>query len=398
MYKAREVKSSNYDRILECVYRHPGISRKEISKLTGITPATVTTTVAVMSADGVIAELGQVKADRGSIGRSRIALDVVAEHQYTIGVEFNFTALSVCVADLHGKLLYFHTEPYTLAMGQQITQNIIRSVKECIQELRLPKEKILGIGVGIPGHMDGEDRFMISTNMDWEDFDALKIRKAFSCPVVFENNIRCIAVAYYLHDPAHTPSSFALFHVGRGIFCANMTEDGLYIGNTYGSGEVGHTIAIPDGKPCKCGKCGCLETVMTEGALLDGAAQIFCQKPGSLLHNFAEQVQELTIENVLAAYTLGDADIRRLIAQALRYQCISILNVSTLLSPGKLFLHGKLFNSSEIQRDLMEMIYKEFSFTGSDYRLGSVDFKPYLEEDGALGGAALVIWKCLIHA
>ncbi len=398
MYNTKIIKSSNHDRILECIYRNPGISRKEISDLTGVTPATVTTTVSAMFADGIVTELGRVEEDRGTIGRARIALDIVSDFGFTIGVEFTFTALSTCAADMHGNLLYFKSIPYTQELGENITQLIIDNIRQCMEHLDVPMEKLLGIGIGVPGHMDQDSRYMVSTNDDWKNFDGEKIRQAFTCPVVFENNIRCVAISQYLHNPQQAPDSFAVFHIGRGMFCANIAEEELYIGNTYGSGEVGHTIAVLDGKRCKCGKRGCLETVATEGAILDGATQIFQCNPDSLIHNFADCEEDLTIEHVVLAYVAGDGYIRRLITQTLRYICLTTLNIAILMNPEKLFLHGRLFNHPEIQSDFMEMVHREFNFTGNNYRLGSVDFLPCSPEDGAQGASALAIWKCLIHA
>ena len=397
MYKANVVKSSNYDTILECIYRNPGISRKDISDITGITPATVTTTVSAMFADGLLEELGRVEEDRGTVGRARIALGIVPTYGYTIGLEFTFTSIAVCAADLAGTLLYFHEEPYTDAMAQRITRTIIDKIRICLAAIDIPLDKILGIGIGMPGHIDESGQHLISTNDDWKDFDAKKIQASFPCPVVFENNIRCIALSEYLYHPQNTPSSFALFHIGRGMFCAHIAEDELYIGTTYGSGEIGHTIAVPDGRPCRCGKRGCLETVANEDTIVEDCMVIYRRDPNSLLRNFAETAEDLTIEHVAEAYSLGDAAVRRLVTNALRYLCIATLNIAVLMNPEKLLLHGRLFNHPNIQTDLLQMIQKEFDFTGNNYRLGSVDFLPCQETDGALGGAALAVWKCLIH-
>lgn len=398
MYKSNLNKYSNYDRILECIYRNPGISRKDISDITKITPATVTTTVATMVKAGIVNELGQIEEDRGSIGRSRIALDIFAGFGCTIGVECTVTSLTTCAADLQGQILYSKSIPCTLEVTDHITQQIIDSVRICMDSIDLPQEKILGIGIAIPGHIDHNSQHMITSNDKWDDFDGLKIRAAFPCPVVFENNIRCMAVAQYLHSPQNTPSSFALLHAGSGMFCANVTEDGLYIGTTYGSGEIGHTIAVPDGKRCECGKRGCLQTVATEPALLESAAFVFNNDNTSILHTFAQRAEDLTINHLTAAYSLGDPTIRNIITQALKYLCISLLNVAVLMNPEKLFLHGNLFNNEDIQQDLMDMIRRQFDFTRNNYRLGTVEFLTCDPVDGALGGAALAILKCVIHA
>ena len=398
MYKNKVNKYSNRDRILECIYRNPRISRKEISDLTGITPATVTTTTAAMVKEGLIAEAGLVEEDRGTIGRSRIALDICPDYGCVIGVEFTIAAITVCATDIHGGILYTDQISYTPQVDENTTALILQQIQKCVAALEMPWAKILGIGIGVPGHIDEENRHLISTNQYWTSFDGQTIARAFPCPVVFENNVRCMAVAQYLHHPQNTPSSFALFHVGRGMFCANVVDDELYIGTTYGSGEIAHTIAIPDGRRCECGKRGCLQTVATETALLQNAAMLYNLRQDSLLHNFAPKAEDLTIDHIAAVYAMGGIEVRRMVHQALQYLVMSALDIAVLMNPEKLLIHGRLFNHPMIQEDFREMILDKFGFTGHNYRLGNVDFIPCQETDGAIGAAALAILKCVIHA
>ena len=398
MYKAKVNKYSNRDRILECIYRNPRISRKEISDLTGITPATVTTTTAAMVKEGIITELGQMEEDRGTIGRSRIALDICPDHQCVVGVEFTVESMTVCATDLHGNILHTERIPYSPQLNENTSQLVAEQIRSCIAGLPVPEEKIAGIGIAVPGHMDSSCHRLISTNQFWSNFDGQALRQAFSCPVVFENNVRCMALHQYLHNPQQTPSSFALYHIGRGMFCANIADDELYIGTTYGSGEIAHTIAVPDGKRCECGKRGCLQTVATESALLENAAMIFNLREDSLLHNFASKAEDLTIEHICAVYSMGGMEVRRMVHQALQYLVMSALNIAILMNPEKLLIHGRLFNNEAIREDFMEMIQDKFEFTGNNYRLGTVDFIPCRDTDGAEGAAALAVLKCIIHA
>ena len=398
MYKSKVNKYSNRDRILECIYRNPRISRKEISDLTGITPATVTTTTAAMVKEGLITELGPAEQERGTIGRSPIALDICSDYRCVIGVEFTVESMTVCATDLHGGILYAQQVPYAPQHDEDTAALVVEQVRRCIADIAVPEEKIAGIGIAVPGHMDSGSHHLISTKSFWRGFDGRAISQAFPYPVVFENNVRCMALFQYFHNPRQAPSSFVLYHIGRGMFCANIADDELYIGTTYGSGEIAHTIAIPDGKRCECGKRGCLQTVATETALLENAAMIYNFNEGSLLHNFAGRAEDLTIDHIAAAYTMGDAQVRRIIHQALQYLVMSALNIAILMNPEKLLIHGRLFNHKAIQEDFMEMIEDQFEFTKSNYRLGKIDFIPCQKTDGAVGAAALAILKCVIHA
>jgi len=211
-------------------------------------------------------------------------------------------------------------------------------------------------------------------------------------------NVRCMAVAKYLHDPSNTPSSFALFHVGYGMFCANVSEDELYIGTTYGAGEIAHTVAVPDGKRCSCGQQGCLQTVATEVAILENAAVVLKTDQNTLLRNYTDTSKKLTIEHVIAAYSMGDASVRRLVDQALKYLSISILNIAVIMNPEKLFLHGKMFNDPVIRRNFLEMVERRMDFLQNHYNLGTVEVMKALPTDGAAGAAALAILRGFCHA
>lgn len=398
MYKTKVKRFPNRDCVLECLYRNPGISRKDISDLTGITPATVTAITGSMVKEGIVTELGQMEEDRGTIGRSRIALGIHAEYGCAVGVECTLNALTTCATDMRGDLLYSSSVPYSPEMSENITQRIIDSIRRCLDAPEICGKRIVGIGIAVPGHMDGSRRRLISSNESWQAFDGQQIQAAFRYPVVFENNVRCMAVAQYLHAPQVTPSSFALFHVGHGMFCANVADEELYIGTTYGSGEIAHTIAVPDGKRCDCGKRGCLQTVATIPALLENAAFLYQYDEMSMLRSFAPQPEKLTIDHIAMAYSLGDPGVRQMVSQVLRYLCIAALNIAVLMNPEKLLLHGRLFDYEAVQQDFLEMVRRQFDFTRYNYRLGTVEFLTSHPTDGAAGGAALAILKCVIHA
>lgn len=395
MYKSKANKYSNRDRILECIYRNPRISRKEISDLTGITPATVTTTTAQLLHQGVIRELGEIQEDRKSIGRSRIALDICDDYGYVIGAEFTSTALTVCATDLHGHILHAHSIPHSPQVSANITALVIEHIRTCAATQT--GRPLLGIGVAVPGHVANDGRRFVRSSLDWESFSPPAVGAAFPCPVVFENNVRCMAVSAYLHAPRNTPSSFALYHIGRGMFCANVADDELYVGTTFGSGEIAHTIAVPGGKRCECGKRGCLQTIATESAILENAGILLRNGSGSLLQSLVREPEDLTIDHVISAYELGDPAVCRLLSQALQYICMSALNIAVLMNPEKLLIHGILFNNPRIRQDFLELVREQFDFTQNNYSLGTVEFLTSSPTDGAAGAASLAILKCVIH-
>ena len=397
MYKQKENRSPNRDRVLECIFRNPGISRKDTSDLTGITSATITAVVTELLREGILTELGEMEEDRGTIGRSRIALNVQPDYRYVVGVEFNYASLSGTVCDLRGNVKYSVVLPHD-PEKEYITEALIRLIQRCLDSGAAPVDKIAAIGVGVPGHMSRAGTGFVGSGRYWSDLDPGIIREAFSVPVVFENNVRCMAVAQSLNHPKEAPSNFALLHVGQGMHCAHIIDDELFIGTTYGCGEIAHTIAVLDGKRCECGKRGCLQTVITESALLDNGRMLWQSDPNSNLRVLVPNPEELTLSHMRTAYELGDPAVCRVLTLALRHLAVAALNVAVLMNPEKIFLHGELFESAALQQDFLEEIRRQFEFTGNDYELGTVSYCACTPLDGAIGAAAYGVLNCLIHS
>lgn len=396
MYKQKEIRAPNRDRVLECIFRNPGISRKDTSDLTGITSATITAVVGELLREGILTELGRMEEDRGTIGRARIALNICPDYRYAVGVEFNYSSITGVVCDLRGGVKYQKLLPHD-PERENITQAVTEMIADCLASALVPREKIAAIGVGLPGHINKEKTGFVGSSRYWAEFDPGAVQAAFEIPVVFENNVRCMAVALGLNHPEEAPSNFALLHVGRGMHCAHIIDDELFIGTTYGCGEIAHTIAVLDGKRCECGKRGCLQTVITESALLENGRVIWQSDPNSMLRCLAQTPEALTLEDLVKAYELGDPAVCRVLTLALRHLAVAALNVAVLMNPEKLFLHGALFRSPALRADFLEEIRRQFEFTGNDYELGTVAYCDSTPLDGAVGAAAYSVLNCLIH-
>lgn len=396
LYRPKIKKLSNKNRILECIFRCAPIARTDIAEDADITPATVTLTVNSLIADGMVRELGEADSGEGSSGRKRILIDMVPDYAYSIGVEFTQKALVTCITDLKGNCICQSERPFDEALPPRITEEIIGQIQNLLNSSQLPPERMIGIGIAVPGHMDKESRHFISNHTVWQSFDSDTIRKAFPYPVVMENNARCMALAQYLFSPGSSPENFSFFHIGLGMFCANVTDGELFLGNNYVSGEIGHTIVKADGQPCECGKYGCLQTIASERWLLKYARLLYQNTADTILHNMVDTPEELTIQHITTAYSMGDAAIGRYITDALKYLGISISNVAILMNPGKIFLHGQLFQNEDIRRELMNIIERQLLFVDSKY-VNNAEILPYRQTDGAIGASALSVFHNFIR-
>ncbi len=396
MYKASARKGSNRNRILESIFRNPAISRTEIAALTGITPATTTQTIAQLMEEGVVRELGEDSSDISGAGRKRISLGIVPDYRYTLGIEFNQTCLCTCITDLAGTVIYDHRLPYEPAVSEQITEIILAEIADALRCSALTEEQLVGIGIAVPGHTDETATRVVSNHNVWQRFDASLLREHYKLPIVLENNARCMALARYLFHPAQTPDSFSLFHVGLGMFCANLVDGNLFLGNTYVSGEIGHTIVNPNGIRCECGKQGCLQTIASERWLIQNVKRLHELNISPLLRLLAGTPDDISIDTIANAYDMGDEAVTIYVTNAMRYLGIATSNIAILMNPEKIFLHGKLFAYPKIRKELLDVFRNQLSFVGND-TAGNIEILPCSAVDGAVGGCALAILESFLE-
>lgn len=385
-------KLSNRNIILKYLFRNSPVARIDIANETNITPATVTATVRDLIKENLVREVGDDPVL--SSGRKPILIDFISENILNVGIEFTEKGVQACLCDASGKILFSEYEEFTPDTPKRINEIIIFLAEKLFEKTDISLVK--GIGIALPGHINRQGEKLISNRKIWSDFNPVFIQEHFALPVSFENNIRCMALSQYFFKPKNTPDSFSFFHIGLGMFCANMIKGDLFLGNSYISGEIGHTIVSSGGPKCECGKYGCLQTFSSERWLLKYAKLLYQNHASVVLDSLVENEEEIKLEHITTAYSMGDTLIRSYIGNALKYLGNSISNIAILMNPDKIFLHSKMFDNADIKDEIMSLIKDQLLFMDSIY-VNNIEICSFDKVDGAVGGAALSLLKNFIE-
>ena len=384
------VKKSNRTRILEYIFRNAPVSRATIAEQTDITPATVTTTIAELINEQIIVNLGEVEQSDNTPGRKRVLIDLNPNYGYAIGIEFNEKYVSFCITNLKGKVISESIFSTTYHEISNITEFIIENVEILMQKNEDIKDKLVGIGIGVPGKINNNNKELFADSDVWKCFFPEKIKQRFQLPVVMDNNVKCMAMGMYLFKPEQSPENFSFFHIGIGMYCSNVINGELFKGENYISGEIGHTIVKVDGKSCECGKNGCLNTYASERWLIKMAKILIKNNASVILGKLVKDNEEVSIEHIITAYNLGDEVIREYILEALKYLSMAISNLSIIINPTKIFIHGRLFEEDTIFKQFQAYIERDLKFIGDDY-FSNIEPVRYRPINGAVGASARVI-------
>lgn len=384
-------KQFNRSKILQLIFRNGPVSRASIAEDNNLTPATVTTNVTTLISEGIVEDIGEVKSmDETTLGRKRVLVDVVAHYAFSIGCEITEKYISICIIDLKGNILHKINFTPTTMQIQTITQVIIDSINQLIELSSIPKEKIIGIGIALPGHYDKQNNHLISNLSLWKNFSLKTIQDALNFQIVCENNVRCMACGEYFFNKDNSPENFNLFHLGRGIFNANIINGELFMGTNFLSGEIGHTIVQPNGILCECGKHGCLQTYCSETWLLKKCKLIYENLNTSVLRQLVSNPDDITIHHIILAYQMGDPLVCNIISDMINYLSITLSNIMIINNPSKILFHSEIFENESIKQQLLSSITHQLDFIDNDL-CNTFEVLPYSINKGAVGAAALAI-------
>lgn len=388
---------SNYARILRHIFRYQPISRSEIADALNCPSSLVTSVTASLIEHGIIQELGKSQRPQdNTLGRKRLALGICPDSYFSVGMEISLGQFRFCLTNLAGNILQqICYKPHEKQIAH-VNHSIEEGFHNLIKASGISKEKIIGGGIALPGHLNAQNGHMVTHSSLWPDFNIKTLEKSLGIKITAENNVRAMAYKKYLFDSSNCPEDFALIHVGPGIFCASF-QDGILSEGGYTSGEIGHTVVNPKGQICECGKAGCLQIYTSETWLLKKAAASMRAFPESVLNKIIHNENNLSFESLLNAYELGDEFVIHEFREALHYLSIAAANSAVVLGVPKIYLNSKMFQNEMLKKEFLSFIEPQLSFIDNVCEQ-DIEILPFDPVTAAAGAAAMAIDRLFISS
>jgi len=274
----RDLRRGNRTAVLQRLYFDGPLSRFELGPATGLSSGSVSNVVAELIADGLVEEAGSVGSDGG---RPRTLLRVAPGSGHMIGVDVGETRVRVELFDLTLTELARADRPLAPQRPGHAAQrydveviagHIRDGIAEVLSEAGLEPERLLGVGIGVPGIVEcTEDRGAVvhGQTIGWDavPLESL-LREASPLPG---------SVPYFIDNGARTLGQAEMwFGAGRGAGNAVVVLLGSGVGACVVTPEVdrgravewGHLTVRVRGRRCRCGALGCLEAYAGAESLL----------------------------------------------------------------------------------------------------------------------------------
>ena len=355
------VKRNNRSAALHILHKNGGMSRKRLAEAIKLTPAAITKIVAEMMNDGLLHE-GQVLPSDGA-GRREVLVELEPSAGVALGVLINLRQAIVSAVRLDGTVLF--SEDISIpprADADSTTAMLAERLLALAADNQIPRERIVGLGLAVRGITSADGRYVTNSfgSLAQENYplcDRFEALTGFTC--VLDNNVRALfAAQLFLSNDDGRGSQFFL-RCEYGIGAALSIHDRIWHGVTEQCAEIGHIPVIKrGGKPCSCGKSGCLETIASPSAIREDALALLSPERTPVLWKLSRErgAENLTIDDVLNAARNGDNGVATVVDNAVSALGSALKSVIYLTDPGKIVLYGGIFeNPYYLSRLLSEM-------------------------------------------
>lgn len=384
------MKQLNVSAVLKVIRDNGSLSRADVAKITGLTPASVTNITKMLIEDEYLVEC---KVGQSSGGRPPIMLELNPNARYVIGISIGVGMIDVVITNLSAEIILkksieINEERYDYDF---VFKELVKLINEVIECSKIEKEKILGAGVALHGIVNARTGMSIySPYYGWKEINIKEaLENELNLGVYVDNDVRAMALGESWFGITKDISNFVTLNISNGIGAGIIINNKPYYGVDFSAGEIGHIVVEGNGDKCNCGNYGCLETVASNNNITKKAIKLIKQGTNSVLKELKADINQLTIEDISEAAKLEDELAISIIKEAARYIGIAITNLINILNPTSIVVVGEIFENTFYAIETLNEIVKNRGMKLSSENVRII--KSMLGRDAAVVGATTLV-------
>jgi predicted NBD/HSP70 family sugar kinase len=324
---------SNKLMVFNLIRYSPGISRNEITKLTGLDKSTVTKITYELISRGLVEE-GERKSSK-SPGRKPIRLEaakgIAASIIVKVGVEKTIVGLGF-LNNFIEKMIEFETPKNFNTFIDKLTFEVDNIYKNS------NGHNIVGISFSFPGMIDRKNLIIeYVPHFNWSDIKLkdifLKELPYWDKPILAANEAKlALQSEIYFNEEISNLNNGVYIFVSQGIGGAILIDGKIHLGSNYTAGEFGHMSIQESGEKCFCNNQGCWETF----ASIDTITKIYEYSNGKLKGATYEE----KFKNLLEKSEKRSTNSYEIMNQMLYYLAVGTVNLINILNPEFVIIGG----------------------------------------------------------
>ena len=309
--------------------------------------------------------------------------------KYGFGVDLGGTTVKIAYFNELGQLLdKWEIPTVTADRGKQILPDIAASVKGYLSAKFIPVDQVIGVGIGVPGPVDGKGVVNKCVNLGWGVFNIHEELGALTgLPVRAGNDANVAALGEAWKGGGNGCDNMIMATLGTGVG-GGIIIDGKPVSGVNGAGgEIGHMVLNKyETEVCGCGKYGCAEQYCSAtGVVRVAKRHMAVSSRESQLRN----IENLTCKDVFDAGKAGDVLALEILDQIYDLLGQFLANICCVADPEVVVIGGGVSRAGQVLIDGTEKYFKKYAFHAC--RNTRLELATLGNDAGAYGAFKLVL-------
>lgn len=286
--------------------------------------------------------------------------------KYAFGVDIGGTTIKMGLFENNGKLIDTWEIPTrTEEEGKNILTDIADAIFLKMEEKKLSRQDIEGIGIGVPGPIGPDGIVLKCVNLGWGIFNVEeKLKEITGFKVKAGNDANVAALGEMWKGGGMGCRNIVMITLGTGVGGGVIIDGHILSGINGAAGEIGHLPVCEDEtETCGCGKKGCLEQYASATGVVRLMKKYLAENP--MIDSSLRNVETITAKAIFDAAKCGDEAALKTVDDAANILGRGLAMISCVVNPEAFVIGGGMSKAGGILLDAVCKHYKEYAFHAS---------------------------------
>ena len=250
-----DIKARNRKRIYELLFSSPSLTKPELAAQLSLSLPTVHANLSALLKDGLVRESGY-RENTG--GRNARDYSIVKDARAAVGLDITMHHVTAVVVNVAGEIVDMIRLRRNFEFSDLYMQRLGLLVDQLIVQAGIPRNRILGVGLGVPGLVTEDcTRIFYGKILDFEGASVEDFSKYIDFHCALFNDAKAAGFAEFWRQTELQDAFYIMLssNVGGAVYKGG----GIFSGRNRCAGEVGHIKVDKHGPRCYCGQYGCLD-------------------------------------------------------------------------------------------------------------------------------------------
>ena len=274
-----DVKKNNKQALLRHIYENESSQQQVLCELLHLSRPTVINLIRECSEEGLIEKSGYYESTGG---RKANAIVFIPDSKISIGVVLLQDSYEITAIDLYGNTICTAWYEIGFVNEDSYFRNICNSITHFINGNKIDHKKILGVGIVLQGLISADGTTVTYGKiLNCTGLHISVFTDHLPYPCKFFHDAEAAAQFELWSHPSL--KDFIYLNIRSHLSGALIVNRSSLKGTDLKSGVFEHMTLIPNGRPCYCGRRGCMETYCSTQPLIDVTGH---------LHTFFEELRK----------------------------------------------------------------------------------------------------------